>query len=274
MLSFIAHPKAFVAMLTTLAVLLTQAPLAQAQPIAAQTHAPRLIMQPVSSTSRNWAGYVAQNGPYTTVSGTWTVPSVTGSYATSADAAWIGIGGMSSSDLIQSGTQDIVDPDGQVSTSGFYELLPDAAITIPTVTVHPGDSVTVSIARQQLNRWQISFTDTTDRQTFKTTVAYTSSLSSAEWIEEAPSDGSGTMPLANFGSVSFKHGASNHGTIAKSGAQSLTMADDQGQTLATPSALSSDGASFTVSDQQASSDGGSPVGSWWGDTSGSGQGSW
>jgi hypothetical protein len=93
------------------------------------------------------------------------------------------------------------------------------------------------------------------------------------WIEEAPSDGSGTMPLANFGSVSFAHGASNHGTIAKSSAEPLTMADDHGQTPATPSALGGDGASFTVSDQQASSDSGSPFGAWWGDTSGSGQGS-
>jgi hypothetical protein len=219
-------------------------------------------LQAVSDTSRNWSGYAAQNGPYTKVSGTWKVPSVSGSEPSSAEATWVGIGGISSDDLIQSGTQNTVDDYGQVTTSGFYELLPDAPITIPTVTVHPGDAVSVSIAQQQPDQWRIAFADTSDGQKYSTTVSYSSSLSSAEWIEEAPSDGWSTVPLANFNSVAFTHSSTNQGTLAQSGAQPLAMVDDQAQPLATPSALGSDGASFSVSAQQPSSSGaaGSP---WW-----------
>src|SRR5580658_4257781 len=57
-----------------------------------------------SGTSRNWAGYDATNGSYTSVSGTWTIPNATGSGHTSADAEWVGIGGIANQDLIQSGT--------------------------------------------------------------------------------------------------------------------------------------------------------------------------
>jgi hypothetical protein len=207
-------------------------------------------LQAAADTSRNWSGYAAQNGQFTKVSGSWKVPSISASDPSAADAAWIGIGGVTSNDLIQSGTQDMINPDGSVSTSGFYELLPDGPVTIPTVTVNPGDSVTVSIVQKQPNQWLISFADTTDHQTYSTTVAYNSSLSSAEWIEEAPSNGYSTVPLANFGKVSFTGGATNLGTISQSGGQPLSMVDDYQQTLATPSTLGSDGASFTVTDQQ------------------------
>jgi hypothetical protein len=256
--------KAFFGSLAALAALSVPAPLIHAQQIPLHMAPAQQSAQAVSDVSRNWSGYAAQNGPYTQVSGTWKVPSITGSDPSSADAAWVGIGGVSSNDLIQSGTQDTLDADGQVTTSAFYELLPDDPVTIPTVTPRPGDTVTVSISQQQPNQWRIAFADTTTGQTFSTTVSYSSSLSSAEWIEEAPSDGYGTVPLANFGSVSFTRASTNQGTLAQSGAQPVAMADDQGQTLATPSALGSDGASFTVSDQQQSIDSSNPGAPWWG----------
>ena len=262
MLSGVTPMKAFLGSLAALAALSVPAPFIHAQQIPLHMAPAQQSVQAVSDISRNWSGYAAQNGQYTQVSGTWKVPSVTGSDPSSADAAWVGIGGISSNDLIQSGTEDTFDADGQVTASAFYELLPDAPVTIPTVTPRPGDTVTVSISQQQPDQWQISFADTTNGQTFSTTVSYTSSLSSAEWIEEAPSDGYGTVPLANFGSVSFTHASSNQGTLSQSGAQPLAMADDQGQTLATPSAIGSDGASFSVSDQQQSIDSSNPGTPW------------
>jgi hypothetical protein len=274
MLSMITQMKASAVGLAALAAVAMPAPLAHAHYFSPlhMTMAQQ-GWQGASGTSRNWSGYVAQQGQYTSVSGTWKVPAVTGDNPSSADGTWIGIGGVSSDDLIQSGTQDTVDDFGQVTTSAFYELLPDAPITIPTVTPRPGDTVTVSIAQQQPNQWLINFTDKTNGQKYSTTVSYASSLSSAEWIEEAPSDGWGTMPLASFSSISFTHASTNQGTLTQSGAQPLTMVDDQEQTLATPSALGKDGASFTVSDQQQSSGGSSSGTPWWsspGDSSGSG----
>ena len=206
-----------------------------------------------TGTSTNWAGYTTQNGQYTQVSGTWTIPTVTGISHTSADATWVGIGGISGSDLIQSGTVNTVNPTGQVTTSAFYELLPSGSTTISTVTVSPGDSVTASLSQTATNQWQISFKDNTTGQSFTTTVSYTSSLSSAEWIEEAPSDGNSTLPLDNFGTISFTNSTSNEGPIAQSNGQILTMVNNHEHALATSSALGSDGESFTITRTTATS---------------------
>ena len=61
-----------------------------------------------SSTSRNWSGYTATNGTFTSVAGSWTIPSPTGTGHTTVDATWVGIGGVSGTDLIQAGTQDVL----------------------------------------------------------------------------------------------------------------------------------------------------------------------
>ena len=47
------------------------------------------------------------------MSGSWTVPNVTPSNSDAADATWVGIGGVSTSDLIQAGT-DVNVQSGQV----------------------------------------------------------------------------------------------------------------------------------------------------------------
>lgn len=213
-------------------------------------------------TSRNWSGYVATAGGFTSITGTWTVPQPSGSNHLAADAAWVGIGGVSSGDLLQSGTEDVVNSNGQVTFSPFYELLPANAQEIP-VTVNGGDSITVSITETSTNQWQIAFKDNTSGQTYTTHVSYTSSFSSAEWIEEVPSEGRRILALDNFGSVAFSNGSATEGgsqvTIAESNAQALVMVNRRNQPLATPSDLGSDGASFTVTRSDASSTPNFPV---------------
>ncbi len=206
--------------------------------------------------SRNWSGYAATSGTFTSVAGTWTVPRVNTDGQVGADATWIGIGGVDSRDLIQSGTRAVIDRSGQVTYSAFIEMLPRASREI-AVTINQGDSVTISIARQATNQWQISFKDNTNGQTFRTTVTYRSSLSSAEWIEEAPSSGRAVLPLDNFGTLALSNGSTTKDgklvSIASSGAQPITMVNVSRQALATPSALGSDGASFTVTRSSVSS---------------------
>src|SRR6266508_2474298 len=84
----------------------------------------------VSDTSSNWSGYIASGGTYTSVTGTWIVPTVS---ATSggADATWVGIGGVTGTDLIQAGTQATVTGSGAVSYSAWTEILPDYSRTAP-----------------------------------------------------------------------------------------------------------------------------------------------
>lgn len=202
-----------------------------------------------TNTSFNWSGYVATGSNYTGVSGSWTVPSVTPSANAQADATWVGIGGVAASDLIQVGTQEI-SQNGAVTYEAWYELLP--AVSIPVaVTVHAGDFMTASLEQVQTGEWDVSIRDNTTGQSYSTTVSYASSLSSAEWIEEMPSDQSGFIPLDSFGSVSFTNASAvDNGTTmtpAQANAVSLTLLANTQQALAVPSSLGSDGASFTVS---------------------------
>jgi hypothetical protein len=205
-------------------------------------------------TSTNWSGYLAATGSFIGVSGSWTATSPTGNgSSTSADSTWIGIGGVTTGDLIQVGTQNIVAANGQVSTSAFYEMLPDVSRPVPGVTVSPNDSMSASVTEISTGQWAISITDITDGESNTITVSYASWLSSAEWIEEDPSYSFRLqIPFDNFHGASFTSGlvTLSGGTsvnIAASTAQPVTMVDGSGQNIAVPSAIGSDGASFTVS---------------------------
>jgi hypothetical protein len=81
---------------------------------------------------------------------------------------------------------------------------------------------------------------------------YKSSLSSVEWIQEAPSAARGQqIPLDNFGTVKFTGGSAVKDgktvNISESGARAITMINRSGQPQATTTPLGSDGASFSVS---------------------------
>ncbi len=222
-----------------------QQPSAPSAPVAPVAPAPA---GGARSQSRNWSGYAAAGGSFTAVSGTWIVPNVSAG-TTGMDATWVGIGGVTSRDLIQAGTQAVVHS-GQVSYSAFWETLPQVSQEVP-LTVNAGDAVSVSIARQSDGTWQIIIRDATNNQSWENSVTYQSSLSSAEWIEEAPGAGRRTLlPLDAFGSVTFtgartvENGQTR--TVAQAGGQPITMGSGAGQALALTSALAANGDSFSV----------------------------
>lgn len=205
-----------------------------------------------SGNSVNWAGYVAKGAIYTGVSGTWVVPTVADPSVGSADATWVGIGGVASSDLIQAGTEAVPTTAGTIQYQAWYELLPGDSHAVASLAVSPGDQVSVSIAQQAPGQWLIDMRDDTTGSSFEKSVAYDSSLSSAEWIEEMPV-ALGGLPLGldKFGAVDFTgataiaDGASV--SIAGAGATPLTMNNSAGVATAVPSALGSDNESFSVS---------------------------
>ena len=201
-----------------------------------------------ADASLNWAGYDATGGTFTAVGASWDIPQSVAQVSLSADATWVGIGGITSRDLIQAGTQTVFQ-NGTTSYEAWYELLPSTSIQVPLV-VHPGDAMTISISEGSNNEWQISFADATTGQNYATSVSYQSSLSSAEWVEEMPSDQRGFVSLDNFGSVSFTNAYAvedgNRVTIGGSGGSPMTMINGAGQALTTPSSLGADGASFTI----------------------------
>jgi hypothetical protein len=189
--------------------------------------------------SLNWSGY-AVTGSVTSVTGSWTVPTVTptrGGY--SYVALWTGIDGYSSNTVEQAGVM-AVSNGKTVSYSAWYEFYPAASQTIQSITVNPGDSVTVTVSYSGNNLFTISVTDISSKtgvtQTYNTqgTVAG-AARSSAEWIVERPSIGGSITKLANFGTATFS-GCAPTG-ISLSSPISITMVNNKGQTLAKPGTL-------------------------------------
>lgn len=224
------------------------------RPTTPPNPAPQVPPAPSSSQGRgisaNWAGYAATHGTFTSVAGTWTVPQPAMDGTTGADATWVGIGGEHSRDLIQAGTEAAVSSGNRVRYYAWIEMLPDYARPI-SIGVHPGDSVTVSLAQQDPGSWLISFKNNTTGASYNRTVQYQSSLSSAEWIEEAPSSGRGSvLPLDNFGSVTFSNAWTTKDgqtvNLAQAGATPITMSSGRGRTLVVPSPITDDGAGFTA----------------------------
>lgn len=216
---------------------------AQTQPDTTTTTPAR-----ITDTSSNWSGYVANGGTYTSVTGTWIVPQV-GATTTGADATWVGIGGVTGTDLIQAGTQATVTGDGAVTYSSWTEILPDYSRTAP-LQVTAGDSVTVTITEQTSGVWLIVMRNNTTSDSYEKTLQYASSRSSAEWVQEAPSTSRGVVPLDDFGSVRFIAGSAVRDGrtlgLGALGATPVAMVNRAGQAVALPSTLGADGSSFVV----------------------------
>src|SRR2546426_2589242 len=202
----------------------------------------------VMSRSSNWSGYAATGGVFTSVTGSWIVPTVT-STSVGADATWVGIGGLSGRDLIQAGTQAMVSADGTVEYSAWTEMLPQTSHTI-ALAVRAGDAVTATLTQKSGNSWVITINNDTTKANYSVTVQYSSSNSSAEWIQEAPSAGRGLVPLDQFGTLRVTAGSAVQNgksqTLAELGARAITMINGAGQAIAQPPVLGHDGSSFTV----------------------------
>lgn len=214
------------------------------------------------STSTNWSGYVAQtafptgaNNTVSDVKASWVVPTVTGGGATDAYAAnWIGIDGFTSPTVEQIGTeQDWIS--GAPFYQAWWEMYPGGSVTIPSISVNPGDVMTAEVKWLSASQFQLTMTNTTRGQTFSTTQTMSGGAerSCAEWIVEAPSSQSGVLPFTQQGPSPFTacnvtvNGVA--GPINGTGwqFQSINLADGTGAPLAIPSALTAGGTAFTVS---------------------------
>lgn len=231
-------------------------------------------------SSANWAGYADTSDTYGSVASSWVEPTVDcansggglglgsgtaglgglfGSLLggpSAASAFWVGLDGYSSTSVEQIGTDSDCDS-GTPTYDAWYEMYPNPSVTLPgQYAVHPGDHVTALVSS---NTGGTSFTlmlkDATAGWTFST--AQTGSgfaRSSAEVVAEAPSQCTllfcSEVPLADFGQVGYTGSQAvdtggKQGTLSAFPASEITMASN-GTTLATPSSLSSDGSSFSV----------------------------
>lgn len=201
---------------------------------------------PTAPHPDNWSGYVAARfatgQSYTSVAGNWTVPTVKAPPGQDAGfaATWIGIGGAcldahcNSVDptLIQMGTEYDA-AHGSTEYLAWYEMLPDAAITISPLTISPGDKISANIkmvggSAGSVQSWQLSMTNTTTGKSWTQTVKYQSALASADWIVEAPFSGQ-VLPLADFGTATIDPVTANGANPHLSPSQGIVMLNPNGQ---------------------------------------------
>jgi hypothetical protein len=161
---------------------------------------------------------VATGQQFSSVSGSWTVPTARESSSSPASysAVWVGLGGSGggSQALEQVGVSANY-VNGHAEYYAWYELVPSPEVKL-NIAVHPGDKVS-AVVTVSGTTVTISLTDeTTHQSVVKTLHVSNPNTSSAEWIVEAPArqDLAGNaeiLPLANFGTVTFTNATATAG---------------------------------------------------------------
>jgi hypothetical protein len=215
-------------------------------PFAASAVLSITVFAPTSSTttalSSNWSGYVELNGPFTSVTGTFSVPSLfAGTPRGEQMSEWVGIdGGNGDSSLIQAGfneSPDLNDPN-DFFIQPWWEVLPAAETYITSVQIQPGDHVTVAIDQISGTDWGITLTDDTNGESFTTDRTYSGPASTAEWILEALTVNGTVATLAPYSPVVTFSDLGFSGSSTK--LQEVVMVQS-GNQVSTPSTLTPNG---------------------------------
>jgi len=188
-----------------------------------------------NAVSRNWSGYAATGGRFTSVSAAWTQPAVTCTAQDTFSGFWAGLDGDETQSAEQTGTQ--ADCNGGIAAySGWFEMFPAAQVVYDS-PVRPGDAMTASVTTSGTGTFTLTLTDQTQGWNQVTTqTSATAERRSAEVIAEAP--GSTTVvPLADFGTVNFTAATVNGAPIGNAHLSPISMVSADGVTKATPSVL-------------------------------------
>jgi hypothetical protein len=179
----------------------------------------------------------------TDVKANWTVPTANASTITTYSSAWVGIDGFSSSTVEQTGTDSDYVPGAGAQYYAWIEMYPDYSYgwVLPnnqSPTMAPGDAISAEVtytgsgftydlkdstagydyqasfvynAKKTGGTLSLNLVDNTNPNApvayYQGSITYTRfptmQRSSAEWIQEAPSSGSGILTLANFAPLQF-----------------------------------------------------------------------
>ena len=186
----------------------------------------------------NWGGYVSF-GSFTTATASWTEPSVTCTSTNDLFAPWVGIDGDGSSTVEQTGVATDCSS-GRPVYQAWYEMYPAAPVYYSN-SVSAGDHITATVTRTATNTYRLDISDTTKGWSKTITKSLTSKHASAEAIIESPTD---SYPSIS-GGIKFT-GVKFNGTNLASTSPSGLDADDKGSYTWSPSAVGSDGQSFTM----------------------------
>ena len=214
-----------------------------------------------TATSTNWSGYAVTGTSVTGVLGSWIVPAATCPSGAQYAAFWVGIDGYNDSTVEQTGTDSDCDGKNKPSYYAWYEFYPEPSFEISSLTITPGDTMSARVIYNGTD-FTITITDVTTGKSFtKSAAVRAAKRTSAEWIAEAPccTSSGGILPLADFGTVLL--GKDTTGVASSNAADiggkvgvigsfanifAITMETSTNVLEAVPSALSSDGSSFSV----------------------------
>jgi hypothetical protein len=219
-----------------------------------------------ANQSSNWFGYnqgTLEQGSklFNSITGDWAVPTATQHSSGEAEYSsdWIGIGGgcvdsgctATDSTLIQTGTEQDVGSNGAPSYSVWWEVIPGPSLTITSMTVKPGDRMDASIAEvvPDSNLWTITIKDLSSGQSYTTTVPYSSTHATAEWIEETPlilGTNAGFAALPNLTTPAFDLATTNGAPANLTAAEEMQLVDSTGNVIGAPSAPDPDADGFNA----------------------------
>jgi hypothetical protein len=172
----------------------------------------------------------------------------------------VGIDGYNSNTVEQIGTDSDI-TNGTPQYYAWFEMFPRDMVTL-RMPVQPGDTISAGVFyNAHIGKFRLTLMDVTTGRSFSTLQrAPGAQRTSAEWIVEAPSSGSQTLPLANFGSVTLSGAQATIGGVtsaidnaAGSGttAYQINMISQFGAEAAMPSGLTDSSnatsSSFTTS---------------------------
>ncbi|KAF7973077.1 hypothetical protein HWV62_16270 [Athelia sp. TMB] len=157
------------------------------------------------SYSTNWAGAVLSEsaGTWKSVTGTFTVPTPSGSGAASA---WVGIDGDTCETAILQTGVDFTVSGGEVSYDAWYEWYPAVSYDFNSISFSSGDVVKLTVTATSTKAGTAVIENVTTGKTVTKSLKSSSALcqKDAEWIVEDFEEGSSLVKFADFGTVTFK----------------------------------------------------------------------
>ncbi len=192
-----------------------------------------------TTTGCYWSGYVKTGvkDAYSSISGSWKVPSIPTSTTPTYSAAWVGIDGRTNSTLLQAGSESDY-YGGKFHYDAWVEVYP--ALPKVVFNVVPGDLIGAGVYRYSgSNLWRIYVYDETrlgmgSHYLFDEDINYTGPADSEEWILEAPKVMNHPTMLAKYGSVTFLAGQA--GLLHLSSDSRVFMVNSSHQVISAPSA--------------------------------------
>lgn len=205
-----------------------------------------------TNQSGKWSGYnqgTLEDGHemYTSVSGTWIVPTVTQHKAGQAEysSAWTGIGGgcvdagctATDNTLIQAGTEQDVNSSGKPAYSAWWEIIPQPSTPV-SLAVAPGNRINVTIAEVSHGMWRIVIRNLTSGKSVIVNTPYSSTHATAEWIVETPlviGTGGGFAPLPNLTPVNFDKSLTDGVNPSLISTEEIQLVNGSSKVIADPS---------------------------------------